>query len=219
MTSDCHFLEYCLVTFSPVPVLEYLCEFFNLVFLTKSSSLFETSTNELAIIHERKRKPALKRDEKPLVLGSLHWKQEQIYIHIFINQQASQQEQATMAPRKEKSTKTKAPKTNEKGEVISWDSNSPDGKALKALFDGGLITDETAKIVKKNYPRFRVYASRTLNSALTNERKRLEKEVDTQKARGSSGEFCLLIDWLKLLLFCVFHGVVHAAYTLISLQQ
>ena len=88
---------------------------------------------------------------------------------------------------KAKSTEVKAPKTNEKGEIISWDSSSKDGKALRALFDGGLITDETAKQVKQEYPRFCNFASRTLNSALTNERKRLEKEVDMQKNRGASG--------------------------------
>ena len=88
-------------------------------------------------------------------------------------------------------SKAKAPKTNEKGEIISWDSHSPDSKALRALFDGGLITTETANKVKNDYPRFRQYASRTLNSALSNERKRMEKEVDTQIHRGSSGEFVL----------------------------
>jgi len=98
-----------------------------------------------------------------------------------------------MSPRtKMKSVRTKAPKTNEKGEVISWDSSSPDGKALRLLFEGKLITNETARQVKKDYPRFRLHASRTLNSALSNERKRVEKEVDTQMKRGSSGKFILL---------------------------
>lgn len=106
-----------------------------------------------------------------------------------------------MAP-KAKSTQTKAPKTNAKGEIISWDSTSADGKALRALFDGGLITDETAKTVKKEYPRFRNYANRTLNSALTNERNRIAKEVDTQKARGSSG----MLEWM--LLFSSFVGLL-----------
>lgn len=109
-----------------------------------------------------------------------------------------QTDQTTMAKSpKVKSTQTKAPKTNEKGEIISWDSSSADGKALRALFDGGLITNETAKQVKKSFPMFRNYANRTLNSALNNERKRVEKEVDTQKARGSSGE----LEWL---LWCPF---------------
>lgn len=87
-----------------------------------------------------------------------------------------------------KSTNTKPPKTNEKGEIISWDSKSKDGKALKALFDGGLITTETAAKVQKAYPQFRPYSNRCLNSALSGERKRLEIEVDTQMARGSDGE-------------------------------
>jgi len=110
-----------------------------------------------------------------------------------------------MAVKAKKSTKTKVPKTNEKGEVISWDSASADGKALRALFDGGLITDETAKKVQEDYPRFRIYASRTLNSALNNERKRMEKEVDTQKKCGSSGKCycsCCPVAVFILLLFC-----------------
>lgn len=100
---------------------------------------------------------------------------------------------------KDKSTNTKAPKTNEKGEIISWNSNSPDGKALRTLFEGGLITDETAVKVKKAFPQFHPYSNRCLNSALTNERKRIEKEIDTQKARGSSGEFLLMSLSLGLL--------------------
>jgi len=94
-----------------------------------------------------------------------------------------------MAKKKQqtKSVDTNVPKTDENGEIISWDSASEDGKALKTLFDGGLITTETAKIVKKEHPRFRKHATRTLNSALGNERKRLETEVDTQVKRGSSG--------------------------------
>jgi len=105
-----------------------------------------------------------------------------------------------------KSVDTNVPKTDEKGEIISWDSTSDDGKALKALFDGGLITTQTASVVKKEYPRFRKHAVRTLNSALNNERKRLEKEVDTQQQGGSSGEsvvvvrrlFCASVDVLFL---------------------
>lgn len=122
-----------------------------------------------------------------------------------------------MAPRstKEKSTNTKAPKTNDKGEVVSWDSNSPDGKALRSLFDGGLITDETAKKVKKDYPRFRIYATRTLNSALNNERKRLEKEVDLQQARGSSGEFDCCCCFFAVAIFAV--AVIAVAVLLVPL--
>jgi hypothetical protein len=111
-----------------------------------------------------------------------------------------------------KSVRTKAPKTNEKGEVISWDSSSPDGKALRLLFEGKLITNETARQVKKDYPRFRLYASRTLNSALSNERKRVEKEVDTQMKRGSSGKFVyygrLFCYFNKLFLLSVAHQLL-----------
>jgi len=113
---------------------------------------------------------------------------------------------ATMAKKKQaqaqtKSVNTNVPKTNEKGEIISWDSTSEDGTALKALFDGGLIATETAKAVKKEHPRFRNCAVRTLNSALADERKRLESEVDAQVKRGSSG-----VSWLV-----VFVVVVEAA--------
>jgi len=87
-----------------------------------------------------------------------------------------------------KSVNTNVPKTNELGEIISWDSNSEDGKALKTLFDGGLIATETAKVVKKEHPRFRKCAATALNSALSNNRKRLEAEADNQMKKGSSGE-------------------------------
>jgi len=107
------------------------------------------------------------------------------------NSKQALQSKATMGKTKQqtKSVDTKAPKTNEKGEIISWDSANDDGAALKTLFDGGLITTETAKVVKKEHPRFRKCAVRTLNSALANERKRLEAEVDNQVKKGSSGEF------------------------------
>ena len=51
-----------------------------------------------------------------------------------------------MAKKKQqmKSTNTKAPKTNEKGEIISWDSNLKEGKALKSKFH--------VAEVKKGYP-------------------------------------------------------------------
>jgi len=96
-----------------------------------------------------------------------------------------------------KSVNTKAPQTNEKGEIITWDSTSEDGVALKTLFDGGLITTETAKTVKKEHPRLRKHAAHTLNSALANNRKRLEAEVDNQVKKGSSGEFGWLLLWSR----------------------
>lgn len=96
---------------------------------------------------------------------------------------------AKSAPKAKKPSKSEALKTNQKGEVVSWDRNSPDGKALKALFDGGLITDQTASQVKHDFVRFRIYAATTLNSALSNERKRMQKEIDSQMKRGANGEF------------------------------
>lgn len=98
-----------------------------------------------------------------------------------------------MATPKKKSTNTKVPTMNEKGEIISWSIGSADGKALRALFDGGVITNETAAKIKQEYPRFRSYATRTLNAALASERKRIEKEVDTQLQRGSSGKLSLFV--------------------------
>jgi len=108
----------------------------------------------------------------------------------------AQSNNTTMGKKKQSTTKsvnTNVPKTNELGEIVSWDSNSEDGKALKTLFDGGLITTETAKMVKKEYPRFRKYATTTLNSALANSRKRLEAEADDQVKKGSSGESVVVL--------------------------
>ena len=79
-----------------------------------------------------------------------------------------------------------APRTNEKGEIVEWQLQSVDGKALTSLFDSGLITTETAKQVKVAYERFHKYATHTLGSAINNERKRLAKDVLARA--GSHGE-------------------------------
>jgi hypothetical protein len=83
-------------------------------------------------------------------------------------------------------------RTDEKGKVISWNSNSKDGQLLRLLMEQGHIKKETASQVMKDYPQFEKYALRTLSSALSSNRKALEKEVD---ARRSNGHAC---EWLVL---------------------
>jgi hypothetical protein len=80
-------------------------------------------------------------------------------------------------------------KMNEKGELISWDSKSKDGQLLKVLLEQGYIKKETGSQVQQEYPQFAKYALKTLNSALNNCRKALEKEVDARQSRGSAGEW------------------------------
>jgi len=73
------------------------------------------------------------------------------------------------------------------------EQQQPGWQAFEVLFDEGLITsNETAKTVQKDYPRFRLYSSRKLNSALNNEHKRMEKDVDTQKMRARLVSVCLI---------------------------
>jgi hypothetical protein len=81
-------------------------------------------------------------------------------------------------------------KMNEKGEIISWSSKSKDGLLLKLLLEQGHIKKESATQIQKEYPQFAKYALKTLSSALNNNRKALEKEVD---ARRSNGHACELV--------------------------
>jgi hypothetical protein len=97
-------------------------------------------------------------------------------------------------------------KTNEKGEIISWNSNSKDGQLLKLLLEQGHIKKETAMQVQQDYPNFKKYALKTLNSALASNRKALEKAVDERRSDGNAGEWFLVLlllerDW-TMILFC-----------------
>jgi hypothetical protein len=58
-------------------------------------------------------------------------------------------------------------RTDKKGKVISWNSNSKDGQLLKLLMEQGHIKKKTASQVMKDYPQFEKYALRTLSSALS----------------------------------------------------
>lgn len=90
-------------------------------------------------------------------------------------------------PRRGKSgAAEKAVRTNEKGEITSWDGNSPDGKLLSHLFDQGVITTQTAKQLADAYPQYRRYAGKCLNAALHAMRKSKEKQVKLRQSRGSA---------------------------------
>ena len=82
---------------------------------------------------------------------------------------------------------------NSKGEIVTWDQNSKDGQTLKVLFATGVLTDETASQIKADYPQFRVYATKTLGSAIQNLRRSIKKEAEARKSKGSKGKFALLL--------------------------
>ena len=90
--------------------------------------------------------------------------------------------------KQQKSVDMTAYQTNEKGEIIQWDRKSPFGKKLSALFDAAILTIETGMVVKEKYPEFRIFATRTLNSALQAERNRIEKEALLRANRGSDSK-------------------------------
>ena len=85
----------------------------------------------------------------------------------------------------QKSVDTTNLRTNEKGEIIQWDRNSRWGKQLTALFDAGVLTTETAKEIKLMFYDFRVFNTRTLNSAVRGEHMRKQNEAEMQKQKGS----------------------------------
>ena len=84
-------------------------------------------------------------------------------------------------------------KTNEKGEIISWNSNSKDGQLLKLLLEQGHIKKEAAMQVQQDYPNFKKYALKTLNSALASNRKALEKAMDERQSDGHAGKWFLVL--------------------------
>jgi hypothetical protein len=77
-------------------------------------------------------------------------------------------------------------KTNQKGEVISWDSKSPDGKLLKLLVSDGQTVGKTPSQLMKDFPQFKKYNCKTLSSALNNLRKSFEGEVKAARGGGST---------------------------------
>lgn len=85
--------------------------------------------------------------------------------------------------------KFKAVKTNEKGEITTWNSNSSDGKLLKHLVADGQAAGKTPSQLVKEYPQFQKYSNKTLNSALTNTKRCFEAEVRAARGGGSSGKF------------------------------
>lgn len=96
-------------------------------------------------------------------------------------------------------------RTDEKGKVISWNSNSKDGQLLKLLMEQGHIKKETASQVMKDYPQFEKYALRTLSSALSSNRKALEKEVDARRSNGHACEWLVLPQETAGLCLCFYH--------------
>jgi hypothetical protein len=77
-------------------------------------------------------------------------------------------------------------KTNQKGEVISWDSKSPDGKLLKLLVSDGRTVGKTPSQLMKDFPQFKKYNCKALSSALNNLRKSFEGEVKAARSGRSS---------------------------------
>jgi hypothetical protein len=89
-------------------------------------------------------------------------------------------------------------KTNQKGEIISWDGKSLDGELLKLLVTNGQAAGKTPTKLMKDYPQFKKYNCKTLSSALTNLRKSFEAEVTAARGGGSSCKcFNLLFAFLE----------------------
>jgi len=86
---------------------------------------------------------------------------------------------------------TKEVVRNTKGEIISWDSASKDGKLLKVMFDTGVITNETASEVKEECGQFTKHAARTLGSAIQNLCCQMKKQTKARQSKGSKSKFIL----------------------------
>ena len=105
------------------------------------------------------------------------------------------------SPKPQKSIETKVYRRNEKGKIIQWDRNSRWGKMLIALFDSGVLTNETAKVVKEKYQEFHNFSTKTLNSAIQNEHLRKKNEAEARTQLGSASKSICLVevvddDWL-----------------------
>jgi len=81
-------------------------------------------------------------------------------------------------------------KRNSKGLICNWDGTSSDAEFLKILVQSGSLEGMTqAQIQKeKRHAAFAECANATFASALSNMKKALGKEVETQRAGGSDGE-------------------------------
>ena len=68
-------------------------------------------------------------------------------------------------------------KRDEKGNIVTWSGTSEDGNALKVLVESGMVDGLAAKAVRAKFPMFETYAYGTLNSALRNARRALNKTI------------------------------------------
>jgi hypothetical protein len=90
------------------------------------------------------------------------------------------------------STGSTQPRTNLKGKICSWRSDSADSIFLKTLMAQGLIRDGmTPGEVQLKHELFAKYDNKTFASAMYNAKKAFEREADLARRSGSSGE-CLI---------------------------
>jgi hypothetical protein len=83
---------------------------------------------------------------------------------------------------------TVQPRRNEKGEIVSWNTNSDDGRLLKMLVESGHIKPGmTAGEARKKYSMFCNYSYSCFGSALTNARKSLGTEIDAREQQTGRG--------------------------------
>eukprot|EP00957_Ditylum_brightwellii_P090172 6868137-Ditylum_brightwellii.AAC.1 len=79
-----------------------------------------------------------------------------------------------------------SPTTNERGELLTWNSNSEDGIHFKDLYLAGHFKDLSASHVKVKYnSHVGKYASAALNSALQNLCGKDQRESDTRQTHRS----------------------------------
>jgi hypothetical protein len=80
------------------------------------------------------------------------------------------------------------------------------------LYEAGLITTQSACKVKQQFVRFKHYATKNLNIALSNERKRMRDASEYQKEKGNGRKcrFCCVVDsFIVIVVIIVVVGTTH----------
>jgi hypothetical protein len=76
------------------------------------------------------------------------------------------------------------------GKVLNWSQLWPEAKELETLVVNGLVDDVTPAQLCQKYPSFSSFAYRPLASALTNIRRKHNKEVANRAGYEACGAVC-----------------------------
>eukprot|EP00957_Ditylum_brightwellii_P067258 5104249-Ditylum_brightwellii.AAC.1 len=100
--------------------------------------------------------------------------------------QQTQQASTMLTPPPNMQVNITSTTTNERGDLLTWNSNSNDGILFKDLYLAGQFLDFTTSHIKAKYnSHFGKHANKTLISAHQNLHRKDQRESNAKQAQGS----------------------------------